>query len=710
MYFSRTGHWLDIAGFLLLCILWAAGGWLIVSHAFHLKPREKLIVGLATGFILFIVLSNLLARILSLPIAYWSSAVMLFLAGLGLAFLGGAPLRVVGQVQAQAGRDGQSPLNRPFTRGTRLYSLFSKEKRGLDYSLLRSWPQLISLGVIVLGFIMILWGLAIFDDYYHLPLISVMATGDIPPHFYLDPTLHLPYHYGLQVFAAGMVRVGGLFPWSAWDISRAIVLGFTVVLAWLWIRRMTGSKLAAYLGAGLLVFGGGSRWLLLFVPKPLLVHMGANLNMDLAGLAEGGKLVPALLNRWLMDGGGPFPFPFAYANGILEPLNMQLGATGALWEMTILVLLLLSRRRQASLAGALTLGLLLASLALSAEHVYAVAAAGLGIALILNLILNAVRGRPVKGASLAPWGIPLLLSAVLALIQGGYITDGIWSAITGLVGRAYPMVRTDFQGFSFRWPPAVPSGHFGPFSLFDPGQVGILLAEAGPALILLPFAVYYWSKKLHRSNKLPYALAAGSVLSLAFPIFFRYGLDFDITRLVGAALWLSYALSFPFLWRWVTKASQGFRLLAGLGYGVAVYAGVVMLAVELIAIPAPQITYYIRPKEATFAQAYWNRLEKDAQILDSRPERAVALFGRASFAATDVYKRSPAWEALIADPDPVKVAAAGYAYVYMDDGWWQSIPPQTQAAYNQPCVSLVDEITFPDGTFRKFISVRSCHP
>ena len=48
------------------------------------------------------------------------------------------------------------------------------------------------------------------------------------------------------------------------------------------------------------------------------------------------------------------------------------------------------------------------------------------------------------------------------------------------------------------------------------------------------------------------------------------------------------------------------------------------------------------------------------------PERAVLLFGRASFAATDVYKRSPTWEALIANPDPASVASAGYSYVYMD--------------------------------------------
>lgn len=672
-YWTRTGNWVDFASFLVLCVLWALGGLLIVNYGFHLKAREKLITGLAAGFLLFIVLSNLLAQILPLTVAYWSSSGILFLSGLVLALL-------------------------------------SKTRPRIDLRSLRWWPELLILSVVILGMTMILRGLAIFDDYYHLPMISVMATGDIPPHFYLDPSLHLPYHYGLQVFAAGMVRLGGFFPWSAWDISRAVVFGFTVLLAWLWIFRLTRAKLPAYLGTGLLIFGGASRWLLLIIPPSLLTRMGANLHMDISGLTAGGNLVTDLLNRWPMDGGGPFPFPYAFASGILEPLNMQLGATGAMWEMTILLLLLLWKPRKTSLIGTLTISLLLASLALSAEHVYAAVFAGLVIVFIVYIIRSAVRHGQLKLASLAPWGMPLALSALLALFQGGYITGGFLSLLFSLTGHTYPMVTTDFQGFSFRWPPAVPSGHFGPLSLFDPGQIVIMLAEAGPALILLPLVVIYWLRSLRKAHRLPQALAAGSFLSLLFPVFFRYGLDFDITRLVGAALWLSYALAFPLLWLWLVNARHGYRLLAGLGYGIAVYAGLVMLAVELITIPAPQTTYYLKYKESDFARAYWNGLEKDAQILDSHPERAVLLFGRASFAATDVYKRSPTWEELIANPDPVKVASDGYSYVYMDEIWWQKLSPQIRAAYNQPCVLLVAQMKLKGSEFRDLYDVEACHP
>jgi hypothetical protein len=670
-YWSRTGSVVDIASFLILCALWASGGVLLTSLAFRLKKREKLVAGLAVGFLLFIVLSNLLAQILPLTAAYWTSAGIIFLSGLGLA-------------------------------------IGSKKSLRSYLELLSGWPHIVVLSVIILGFTLILRGLAIFDDYYHLPMISVMATGDIPPHFYLDPSLHLPYHYGLQVFAAGMVRLAGFFPWSAWDISRAIVYGFTTLLAWLWLRRLTRAQLPAYLGSGLLIFGGATRWLLLFLPKPMLETIGANLHMDLSGIAAGGNLVTALTNRWPLDGGGPFPFPYAFASGILEPLNMQLGATGAMWEMTILLFLLLWRPRKTSLPGILTISLLLASLALSAEHVFALLVAGLTIILLVSLIR--IQHRPNQKDTLKTWGLPLVISSLLALFQGGYITGGFMSLLSRFTRLNYPMVTTDFQGFSLRWPPAVPSGHFGPLSLFDPGQILIMLAEAGPALILLPLVVIYWLKKLRTGNRLPQALAVGLIISLLFPVFFRYGLDFDITRLVGASLWLSYALAFPVLWLWLLKARQGYRLLAGVGYAVAIFAGLVMLSVELIAIPQTQTTYYLKFTESDFSLPYWNKLEKDAQILDSVPERSVLLFGRASFAAMDVYKRSPIWEALIASPDPTRVVTAGYSYVYMDEKWWQKLSPQDQAAYVQPCVKLVAEMKLAGSQERRLFNLQACRP
>ena len=126
-------------------------------------------------------------------------------------------------------------------------------------------------------------------------------------------------------------------------------------------------------------------------------------------------------------------------------------------------------------------------------------------------------------ALLTTWGIPIAVSVVLAFFQGGYITGGFMSVISSLTGRSYPMVTTDFQGFSLRWPPAVPSGHFGPLSLFDPGQIVIMVAEAGLALILLPVAVIYWLRKLR-------LLAIGMTM-----VILTGGIDLSVGSLIALA-------------------------------------------------------------------------------------------------------------------------------------------------------------------------------
>ena len=277
-YWSRTGNVLDIASFLLLCSLWALGGIGIANTGFYLKSREKLLAGLATGFILFSEISAILLRLLPLPAAYWLSDIFLALVGLVL-FLR--------------------------SRGLAWLKAAVRAKIRIPPLLL-----LAALSLAILVFTWILRGLAIFDDYFQLPLISQMATGDIPPHFYLNPSLHLPYHYGLQVFAAGLVRLGGLFPWSAWDISRAVTLGFTLILGWLWIRRETNSGLAASLGGILLMFGGAARWLLLLIPQSLLLRMGGHLHMD----RPGGRWQPAFRADEPLAGGRrrPVPIPLRF--------------------------------------------------------------------------------------------------------------------------------------------------------------------------------------------------------------------------------------------------------------------------------------------------------------------------------------------------------------------------------------------------------------
>jgi hypothetical protein len=63
MYWLISFEPASIALFILECLVWSVGGWLIVSHVFKLRSQERLMVGIATGFLLFIGCANLFAHI-----------------------------------------------------------------------------------------------------------------------------------------------------------------------------------------------------------------------------------------------------------------------------------------------------------------------------------------------------------------------------------------------------------------------------------------------------------------------------------------------------------------------------------------------------------------------------------------------------------------------------------------------------------------------
>jgi hypothetical protein len=204
------------------------------------------------------------------------------------------------------------------------------------------------------------------------------------------------------------------------------------------------------------------------------------------------------------------------------------------------------------------------------------------------------------------------------------------------------------------------------------------------------------------------SLGAGSILSFLFPIFFRYGLDFNITRLTGGALWIWSVLGFPALWGWMIAARGAVRSLAWLGYAATVFGGLVLFGIQLIAIPSPILSDFVDNTDARYSRTYWDRLDPGAQVLDSIPERAVTLFGRASRAMMDVYHPWPDWQALIDNPDPGAVADAGYSYIYEDEAWWRAMTTEQHLALKQPCVSDLTPEFLKKDEFPRLLDVRGC--
>jgi hypothetical protein len=662
---------LGLLVFGLACLAWGAGGWLAVRAWFGLRPGERLIAGLSAGFIVYLTLVNLLTPLLGLTGSSTFSAGLILATGLLSA-----------------------------------WRRFSWAELRAD---LRDWPQLAILLALTFVFAMAQSGVSIFDEYLHLPMVSVMGAGSIPPKFYLNPDLNFAYHYGLQIFSAVMESWARFFPWSAWDLARGLALALTLNLGWLWVRRGTGRGLAGTLGALAFVFASGARWLLLLLPLGALNWISAAVQLSNSGADTASNLVEALNRPWVIEGSGTVPFPFAYHNGVFVAQSFTLGSTGALPYVTVLLLLLLARpypRLQRWGVG-ITLTLILANLALSAEHLFAflwIAIAGVGVAAGL---LAWRRRQPIPRDQLLGWGAILAVSAVLSAFQGGFITETVSSLLLALRGQAAD--ASNVYGFALRWPPAIATAHLGSLSPFNPPQLVALLAEMGPVLLAAPLASYYAWRSARRGDWMAGALGLAALLMIVFTLFVAYGVDRSSTRFAGTSLWLWLVLAFPLLWRVYQRRKSLMRGLLGSLLGITLLGGILLFAIQLTSNTLPIPAYFVDTLDLAISRKYWNQLPPNAQVLDSKPERSVAVFGRFSKARSSIYVFLPEWDKLMSDPTVQKVAAYGYSYVYVDQTWWDNLTPLQRQTYAQPCVKQVDEVKDKIGkNFRRLFDIRSC--
>jgi len=114
-------------------------------------------------------------------------------------------------------------------------------------------------------------------------------------------------------------------------------------------------------------------------------------------------------------GAAHFPSRFVFVNGIFTPAVFQFANTGAMVYVTVLWLLLAVDRKRLSWLSSMVVGLVLASLALSAEHLFFF----LWIGLAVTLVITGLRHRRWWTGGELPWWAALGLSGLLSLVQGG---------------------------------------------------------------------------------------------------------------------------------------------------------------------------------------------------------------------------------------------------------------------------------------------------
>ena len=652
--------------FLLWALAWMLGGHLIAHQVFRLR-RDRLIVGFSLGLILQLWVSNLMAYILPVPYSFWAGALLVLAFGLAVAW---------------------------------------KSLRDWRYLFTFSIPQVLVLLFFFYVFFSIGRGLDIFDDFQNIPTTSIMAAGDIPPHFPFDPALRFGYHYLLLLFSAQLMRLGDLFPWTSMDMARAFVMTLLILLAYVFTRRMTRSRMAGYFGAFIVTFAGGARWLLLLLPTALTQKISESITLMGSGIPTAPNLAQALIAPWVIEGGGPMAFPFAYANGINPPASISLGGVGVIGTLTLLLLIMLFRRLH-DLPSGIVLTAVLAAYALTGEYTFLIVYPSIGLVLFFEWIR--VRRIVIPRSFLPTLGVGSA-SLVFALVQGGVLTEIVR-------GKLFPSAETEsFHTFNFAFSaPSMVSGHLGFMNLLDPYQLIAALVETGPVLLVLPL-LFIWGWKMFRARQWWEAGVTVSAALSIFSLFVKYtgtaGASAN-TRLLATLVLPPTLYAVPLVWTWLQRRGEAWKLSA-LSIGLAAsFGGLVFLGIQLLAIQKPVLPLFINEMDVRMESRHWNQLPRDAMVFDPDPRRVVTVFGRGTDAMTS-WNPKPEWTALMENPDPYALQAAGFDYVYFGVDYLEFLSPEAQAKLQDACVSLVDEvqgIRSPEDyrkDFRRLLDITAC--
>ena len=271
------------------------------------------------------------------------------------------------------------------------------------------------------------------------------------------------------------------------------------------------------------------------------------------------------------------------------------------------------------------------------------------------------------------------------------------------------------MGFSIV-PPTLVSSHLGKLSLFNPFQLLAALFEVGPIFLALPLALIWGYKALREEKWFQAALVASAIPSL-FSVFIEYSGNAGITattRLLSNLFFVCKLFAVPLLWLWLQNQPE-WKHHAAYGLGiVAMLGGLVLFAIQLIAIPRPVYTEFLTDMDARFHQEYWDRLSPPfAWVFDPSPSRAETVFGRQAHTSlgADWAVLIPEYRTLLQNPDPYELNAAGYGYIYADKDYWKLHALEL----DQPCVRVLKTVegirqahggSVPD--FRRLANISEC--
>jgi hypothetical protein len=649
----------------LWALMWGMGGWLLTRSAFTLARVEQMPVALLVGIVLNILFGNMLGRILPIPLAFW-------LASAGVLLLGIA-----------------------FSIGTR------------PVDLLRI-PILPGQWLVLAGMAVVLTlaerGLPIFDDYAHLPTLSLMAAGEIPPRFPLNPGVVYNYHYFLLLFAAQLTRIGNMEIWKSIDVARSVAFAVTFVLACVWTQRLARSRAAGVLGGLMLALGSGTRWLLLLLPVPVVIWLSSAISMLGSASQTAPDLANALSRMWGVEGMGAVGFPFAFANGIFAPGVLSASGPNSVIGTGIALFFLLSFNRWRSCRAMAVSTLIMASMALLTEFDLVLSMIAWGAVTVLFVIQHKTWRLP---ANLWQWLLVFGLGNLLGMFQGGALADIFLRWIDTLQGQSSASYQT--VSFAFSFTPEIVSSHLGVLSLANLRQLIVAGFEIGPILLVLPLLAL-WGIKAYRSRRwYELVLVLTGFLSL-FSVFIHFTGSAGVrnTSRLYSFVGLCALYAVPLVWMWVRHRSERFQWIAASLAAVVMFGGAVILSVILVAGQRPIFADFLTDLDAKMYDTYWNRLDRSAIVFDSDPYRATTIFGRPTLGYTTWFESTADVKKFIDSPDPSVLRAAGYTHVYLDNFYFRELTPDIQAKLTAPCVQQIAAFSDWANNTRTLLDIRGC--
>ncbi|MBN1230592.1 MAG: hypothetical protein JXA19_01875 [Anaerolineales bacterium] len=688
-YWLRGDNVLTTLPWLSVMLLWWAGGYLLVRQLFNLEKHERLLVGFGVGTITYIWLVNLLGHWIGPKVVFILAAFLVLASGILITWRLGK--------RTWANRED-----------------------------IECWPWLVVGLVLIAIFARFGQGLGIFDEPKNLSLISIIGAGDIPPGFYPDFPINHKYHYGFHILGGSLMQLGGLYPWSAFDLSKAIFWAYTVLLAALLGKRYIPLRWGAFSTAFVLVFASGTRYLLLFLPKAFFIRADKLVQLQGTSGLMGVPFSEALLQGWPLDGGPVSPYMFAFLNGIMDPFILSHQGPNA-FSLTIFFLLWLVIGRLDWKYTAGLLALVFSTWALAWETSYALFVIGVfGFAVIAWL----KKTRDFAPAYLQTfWAV--VISIPVVLLQGGTLSEMLRSFIMGKIYTLDQLIDW-YHGsgtfimafldggileklnipFMIRWPPAILSSHLGELSLLSPITLVIALLELGPVILFIYWITRWAICKTREGDWIMGVLSISAWFGFLIPIVLKYESDRDISRITWQALLIWTIMLVFMVWDEKAQWNQWVRKAAVFGLVFMCFGGLVILSSQMTALRSTNLGYAMNELDAQIASEVWGDIPTNAKVYGPLGRTTIltghltgALLEEPPFWVVDE------WYQIEKTPDIHKIAELGYDYVYLTSRWYQELPEEYQQTFNEACIKTLAASSDNSGdNFRKFLDIQECYP